>query len=70
MSKLTRLNQLAQKHTGFSDLYELAGAYRHGYVPTLRITNRNSERLANAYDAIQRRLCSGRKAERHYPQPR
>ena len=67
MSKLTRLDRLAQKHTGFSDLYELAAAYRHGYVPTFRITDRNSERLADAYDAIQRRLCSGRKAERHYP---
>ena len=67
MSKLTRLNQLAQKHTGFSDIYELAAAYRHGYVPTLRIADRDMERLANAYDSLQRRLCSGRKAERHYP---
>ena len=67
MSNLTRLDRRAQRHTGFNDLYELAGAVRHNYVPTFRITDRNSERLANAYDAIQRRLCSGRTAERHYP---
>ena len=70
MSNLTRLDRLAQRHTGFNDLYELAAAVRHNYVPTLRITGRDMERLANAYDAIQRRLCSGRKAERHYPQQR
>ena len=67
MSNLPRLNQLTRQHTGFADIYELAAAVRHNYVPTFRITGRDMERLANAYDAIQRRLCSGRTAERHYP---
>ena len=67
MGKLTRLDQLTRQHAGFNDFYELTGAVRHGYVPKLRITGRDVERLANAYDYMQRRLCSGRKAERHYP---
>ena len=68
MGKLTKLDQLTRQHTCFSEFYELTGAVGHGYVPTLRINDRNAERLANAYDYMQRRLCSGRKAERHYPQ--